>query len=257
MMQESLAQTRQDRPASPLQPLQTEGRTREPHVEAQIESLLRASSEAFWQRARQQDRALPDWVQEEALVGILRIWNRRGDGEAAWKIAELLIERSARFVSQHIQCWPQLGPQHVEECIRDVQIQMLADLFNDGRGCEFWEVRFWLCLKRRLLNIVQKYRAVAEAERVPAPIEDDEGHTTDYFDRVAAPEGLSVQHRTEIREALALLTEQERIAFVLYHYEDWPQQEIAAHLKVTDRTVRNLLGRAEKRLELWRTANMQ
>ena len=233
---------------------QTEGRTREPQVEAQVQTLLRVPRPLFWQQARQSDRKTPTWVQEETLVCMLRVWNRSphtADKETAWDIADLLIERSARFIHQHVSCW-KLSPQHVEDCKRDVQVQMLQDLFNDSRGCEFWEVRFWLCLKRRLLNIVQKYRGVAEAEFAPNPIEDDEGHATDYFDKVAAGNQLSAHERVEVREALRALPEQERRAFVLYHYEDWSQEQIAEALQITARTVRNLLARAQKRLEAWR-----
>ena len=69
---------------------------------------------------------------------------------------------------------------------------------------------------------------------------------------MAAPDPLPAPERVEVREALRALPEQERRAFVLYHYEDWPQDEIAQTLGVTDRTVRNLLVRAQKRLEEWR-----
>lgn len=233
---------------------QTEGRTREPQVEAQVQTLLRSSRHSFWALARQSDRKAGDWVQEETLVCMLRVWNRsdnRADKEGAWDIAELLIERSARFVNQHVSCW-KLSPQHLDDCKRDVQVQMLQDLFNTSRGCEFWEIRFWLCLKRRLLNIVRKYRGIAEAEFVPNPIEDAEGHTTDYFDNITTSDAISPQDHAEVREALRLLPEQERRAFVLYHYEDWSQEQIAAALEVTDRTVRNFLTRAQKRLEAWR-----
>ena len=240
---------------SGLAGFQTEGRTREPQVEAQVQRLLHTPQSAFWREARQPDRKSTEWVQEETLVCMLRIWNRsanRADKENAWQIADLLLERSARFVHQHVSCW-RLSPQHVDDCKRDIQVQMLQDLFNDSRGCEFWEVRFWLCLKRRLLNIVQKYRGMAQAEFAPAPLEDEEGHATDYFERVADGETLSAQERVEVREALRVLPEQERKAFVLYHYEDWSQEQIAETLQVTDRTVRNLLSRAQKRLEEWRT----
>ena len=164
------------------------------------------------------------------------------------------MERSANFISRNIRVWKGLSHEQVEECIRDVQVQMLEDLFNEGRGCEFWEVRFWLCLKRRILNLVRKYRVLAEMELNPTPIPDDEGHLTNYFERQAAPSTLAPEQSVQVTEALALLSEQERVAFVLYYYEEWPQQEIATHLKVTDRTVRNLLGRASKRLETWRNA---
>ena len=138
-------------------------------------------------------------------------------------IADLLMERSARFVHQHVTCW-KLSPQHIEDCKRDVQVQMLQDLFNDSRGCEFWEVRFWLCLKRRLLNVVQKYQTPGrKPSSRPRPLKTTRGMPLITLTKWPRPMSCPLPERVEIREALRALPDQERKAFVLYHYEDWPQ----------------------------------
>lgn len=239
-----------------IPPLQTPGRCREPHVEAQANGCLVAPFGEVLRRVALTDRAAPQFVCEEALVCLLREWNRRGNMEAVSQVAEVLIKRTARFITQQIHVWHSLSPSQQEDCIRDVQMQMLEDFLSDLRGVEFWEVRFWLCLKRRLLNQVQKYRIAAEHELHLNPSEDDEGHSSDPLTNLPATEHLPTTQTVEIGEALAQLSEQERKAFVLTHYHDWGQQEIAAHLKVTDRTVRNLLQRAEKRLADWRREQM-
>lgn len=254
-MTESCVQTNRAYSLPTLRPLQIEGRYREPEVEAQITLLSHCAAAEFWLRVRQRDPHAADYVQPEALVYLLREKVRSGDSDTAWKIAELLIERNTRYVTQLVQGWKRLSESQKEECIYDVQARMLQDLFNLSRGCEFWEVRFWLCLRRRVTNIVQKYLTVADAEFNPEPLEDGEGNTRSFMENVAAPDRMPAEMQVQLREALALLTEQERTAFVLYHYEDWAQEQIAQHLGVVDRTVRNLLTRAERKLATWRKDN--
>jgi RNA polymerase sigma factor (sigma-70 family) len=238
-----------------MQALQTDGRTREPRVEAQIALMLRSPRNEFWRRARERDHTLPDWLQEETLVGLLRIWERQGDVEAADRIAELLIERTARKIARLIACW-KLAPNYVEECTLDIQTGMIEAFYSSERNHEFWEVRFWVCLERRVNNTVRRYRNMMEREAVVKPYEFDDGTETEPLEQLIAPEPVTAQQRVEISEALALLSEQERIAFVLFNAEQWSQQEIAEHLAVTDRTVRNLLARANKRLAPWRSESI-
>lgn len=234
-------------------PLQIEGREREPEVETQITRLLDCPSDSLWRQAQQSDHHADGWIQEETLVYFLRQYQRRNDPDTAWKLAEILMERSSKFIRRQIACWKSLTQDNQDECIRDVTEQMILDLFNDGPNCEFWEIRFWLCLKRRILNRVQKYRRQREFE-VPSVMTDNEdnAYEADRDRRFADTATLSPQMRAEINAALAILKENERTAFVLFYYEEWPQQEIARRLGVTDRTVRNLLMKAEERLKKWR-----
>jgi RNA polymerase sigma factor (sigma-70 family) len=239
------------RPAPALHAMQADGRTREPRVVAQINLLLHTPRTEFWRRARQREHTSPDWIQEEALVALLRIWERQGDAETADRIAELLIERTARKIARQIACW-KLAPHYVEECMRDVQAGLIEAIYSNERNHEFWEVRFWVCLERRINNAVRRYRSLMERETAPRIHEFEDGKETETLEMLPELEPVTPHQYAEVSEALALLTEQERLAFVLYNGEQWSQQEIAEHLQVTDRTVRNLLTRANKRLEPWR-----
>lgn len=234
-----------------LQPLRSTGRYREEQVEQQVLRLLGTDSRAIWGQVLQKDRYAPDWIQEEALVCLLRIWLRTGAREEAWRVAEVLIERVGGFLNRQISVW-HLSQHHAEECIRDVQDTLLLDLFQEGEKAEFYEVRFWLCLKRRFLNTVQKYRRIKEVEVHPNDYASTEQEGEDALLRMPDLKTLPPQMQVEIAEGLAQLKEQERAAFVLYHFEDWSQQEIADRLQVSERTVRNLLTRAERRLVEWR-----
>ena len=232
--------------------LQAEGRTREPAVEAQIRQLLSVPRSEFWRRAQISERESAEWIQEESLVSLLRAYHRQGEENSAWKIAEILIKRSEYFIGKQLNVWKSLSGEDRSDCARDVIQQLLEDVFNESRSCEFWEVRYWLCLKRRMLNKVQKYRRIAEQE-LSSTIESFDGERIEESNtQFADTTSLTPHQLVEIREALSLLKESERMAFVLFYYQDWSQQEIANRLNVTDRTVRNMLKRAEDSLQNWR-----
>lgn len=244
-----------------LAEFQAEGRTREPNVEAQVQALLALPRNLFWQRVRNgpipgttEAHGTTGRIAEETLVCILRHWSRSEhlqDQEHAWEIAEILVERSNGYIYQHISTW-KLAPQHIEECMRDLQVQMLQDLFNESRGTEFWEIRFWLCLKRRLLNTIRHYRILTENEVNADDSQDDEGNSVNFFDKVANSTSMSPQLIAEARQALRQLPDLVCKAFLLYHYYDFSQEEIAEHFQVTDRTVRNWLTRAHQKFKEWR-----
>ena len=233
-----------------LLPLQVEGRTREPEVEAQVRALLRCAPAEFRFRLCLEDRNCAEWAQTETLVALIRILHRCGEDEAAWDIAPILIKRSAGFLHKKLRVW-RLNPTQMEDCLQEIQHQMILELFNTQAGAEFWEVRFWLCLERRLTDVTRRHQNRADREfSADAPTGDEETAEAPLA-RIEDTRGLSAQTRMEIREALASLTPSERTAFVLYRFEEWSQPEIADYLKVTDRTVRNLLNRAQQRLEQW------
>lgn len=235
-----------------LRPLQKTGRYRETLVEQQIQSLLSCTAVEFRRRLRVKDRSADDYLREETLVYFLRERQHAGDTHAAGEIARLLVERSAGFLARNLTCWRQLAPHQVEDCLRDAQMRMIQDLFSEDAQCEFWEVRFWLCLKRRLLNCVARYNRTADNEIHPEPPPESAGAPGDWWETRLSDAAPTPHECAELGEALSLLSERERQVFVLYHAERWTQQEIAQQLQITDRTVRNILGRAEARLQQWR-----
>lgn len=231
--------------------------TREPEVEAQVRAL---NELAEWERrARLQiaQRAHPQFVREEALVYWLRAYDRRGEAEQAWQIAEILVGRVAGHVARKLARW-RLGPDDGSECAQDLFGDLRAALFDHAPTGEFWEVRFWVCLDRRLWNLVEKRQAVLDNEiRAAERSENDGNDFGNPFGQAAdAAPGPAVL--AERREALALLTENERVAVFLRYVEGLPEESedpdrpsIARVLDVTGRTVRNYLRRAEEKLRAW------
>jgi len=116
---------------------------------------------------------------------------------------------------------------------------------------EFWEVRFGVCLKRRLIDVITRHRRVAEHEVVLTADEADVG-MDDPIERIPDLAALPPEMAAMARLALDSLAEPLRTAFYLYVREGWTEEKIARALNCTSRTVRNYLSRARDRLAAWR-----
>jgi DNA-directed RNA polymerase specialized sigma24 family protein len=248
-----------DWPVRPLARARKDGTpyTREPEVEAQVRQLSRLPDRARRERLMTVDRAHPAFVREETLVYCLREYHARGDADAAWQIADLLAQRVASHIRRKLSRW-RLSADDRDECARDLFAEICLALFDRGPAAEFWEVRFWVCLDRRLWNLAERRQTAADNELRLADREDGEEEAgVDPLAQVAdtrpGPETLA-----EHRDALRTLTENERLALYLRYVEGWPEESenpdqpsVARVLQVTGRTVRNYLRRAEAKLRAW------
>ncbi len=236
--------------APPLHGFHKEGTTREACVEAQLQSIRCCDRKEFWYRVKVTDIHSAGWLQVESLAALLHAFVHHGQTENAFDILEILTVRTAGFVDRHVSA-AHIPPQHSEDCKRDIEMQMMKKLLTEPVASEFWEVRFWLCLRRLILNVCKEYRRTPGAGFTDNSPLDGEGDSYDTLNQIPDSSTISAFDRIACHEALASLNENERAAFLLYHYHDYSQAEIASHLKVTVRTVYNLLDRATDQLQAW------
>ncbi|MBC8102435.1 MAG: sigma-70 family RNA polymerase sigma factor [Cytophagales bacterium] len=261
--QEKIAEWREIRPLARTRKDNGAAYVREADVALQIQELSLAAERNRRARLTQTgDRGSPDRLREETLVYFLREYDRRGDEETAWRIAELLIDRVSGHVARKLARW-RLTPDEADDCARDLFAALCEALFSREAAAEFWEVRFWVCLDRRLWNLIEKRQAVRDNEQRPgdAFLEDAGGESVSEEASVLgrlADSGPSPETLAEHQEALALLTENERLAVFLCHVEGMPEESddperltAAKILGVTGRSVRNYLRRAEAKLRDW------
>ncbi len=235
-----------------IRPLTSGKRYREPDVIRQIESLRQCGRGEFRKRVEIRDHTHPNFVSEEALVYFVRDLHLCGRSAEAGDLIGLLEERCRKRVARTLTGWSQLSATQRDDCYNDLISQMFVALISLEPKDEFWEVRFWHCLDWKLSNIAQKYHTIAQNEFVPDAIVTEDGRSYDYMSNVTAPARLTPEQQALVQEALRILSPEQRLVFILFHYEQWTQDEIAKHAKVTDRTVRNRLESAEKRLASWR-----
>lgn len=237
---------------------------REREVEAQVRELSQCADRVRRERLLSEKLSWSDAsrIREETLVYFAREYDRRGEAEVAWKIAEALIGRVAAHVQRKMARW-RLGAEEADDCARDLFTALCEALFDKEPAAEFWEVRFWVCLDRRLWNLIEKRQAVIDNEMSPADqaeAEDGEGDADRLFARIA-DKNAGPETQAMMAEALALLAENERMALYLCYVEGLPEESddptkmsAAKMLGVTGRSVRNYLRRAKDKLTNWERA---
>jgi len=235
---------------------------REASVEAEIATLLEAPVRVRRERLLTARGASdPLRLREETLAYFVRGAILENDTATAHGLVEILIDRTAGHVGRELAKW-RLPPAENEECARDLYVYLCAELFCTEARAEFWEVRFWVCLDRRLANLAAKRQAIQDAELRPGD-EPETGHG-----EMDAAEGgvfgrlpdtaLGPDILAENKEALALLKDEERTAIYLRYVAGLPEESddpnrptVAKALGVTGRSVRNYLRRAEAKLRAW------
>lgn len=230
---------------------------RERRTEEEIQQLCGVRSRARRERLlARQPAGDPARLREETLAYALRECVAQGDDETAWGIAELITERVSGHIARQLAKW-RLPQEDADDITRDLFALLFEALFSREASAEFWEVRFWVCLDRRLWNLVEKRQASLDAQlsegSEPQESESGESSLLRVADGGPSPEALA-----EYGEALTVLAEHERLAVYLKYIEGLPEesddpnrQSVAKILGVTGRTVRNYLRRAEQKLREW------
>jgi len=188
-------------------------------------------------------RSAPD-RRPEALVAYLRARLSAGDEVTAWHVCESLLRITAPYLVRQLGKWRWIDADTREDMKQDLAIRLYDEWFGRTGEHRFWEVRFWHCMRMRLIDTLRK--------RNPGfalvPLAD-----TDSASGGALPEpparGPSVEERAVALAVLGSLPEELRRVFLMKHYERLTEDEIAQRVGVTSRTVRNMLKRARDHID--------
>ena len=241
--------------------------TREKTVEAQIAELSQIPPRLRLRKLLEAKSAAIGWkdtrrIREETLVYFIREYKAGGDEQSAGQLVEILIDRVAAHVDRKIGAW-RLTFGEAEECASDLFAQMMGYVFDTSESAEFWEVRFWLCLDRKLYNLLEIRQGVRDHEVRPSDRANDSSEPDDdgTIGRILGQmtdSGASPEESAERREIMALLTENERYAVYYCLVQGLPEESDDAEklsaarlLNVTGRSVRNYLSRAKEKIARW------
>lgn len=229
-------------------------------VQRHIEQVLTLSEDEILRRARVRSNEDDDFLLSECLVYLIRLSVREGRRGRIDELTPILLTRCERSLRRSVRGFDQVG----EEEAREETLGRLALMLVDpGNGADFFEVRFDLALKRLRIDVcrqVRRRRAPLVAIDGIGAGDDDSGapgldRLTDNIDPEALPASLDAEQAAFLKEALQLLTEQERKALVLHHMVGVPiaskklgVRTLVDILGVSERTVRNFLRRAERKI---------
>lgn len=236
-------------------------------VTSQIEAALYLPPVLLLERARISDSTSSNYLQEECLVYFIRNYFRKDRKDIVNGLSEILLQRSAKAINVKLQA---LEPDVNRDAYNDVVNELFIRIFDmESDRADFLQVRYWYALKMLTISVFRKYCEFSkQTQRTVSlsTLEDLDLHANDHevtsvsWDDVLNPPP-SVEQLVLKEDALSMLEERRRTAFILYH-EGWQVESqdpaeptISSILNITGRTIRNWLKEAQQQLERWRGEN--
>lgn len=232
------------------------GKRRDPEVERQITYWMNCSPRAIVIGARVKENQT-GYIRSESLVFLFRYLLSSKQEDAAWSLADILFERSLMTINSKFRRYPTLKEEDQKDVQQEVFLEIINALQASGASADFWEIRYWKCLACRVSNVLAKTHQVAgKEETISLMGDEDDSSPLEFNPLFADVSQWSPEKRVIFADAFSRLSEQERLAFHLFHFQGYSQEEIAETLGVkSDRTVRNYLSRAQDKLKQWYFAN--
>lgn len=208
-------------------------RPREPKV---VEELKRLTTVP----ARLVGRLVPE-LSEEALVVVFRACRARGLGSLQEEVMRELSKRIAPFVRAQLARLGIRNPEQREDVEQELAVLVFRALKDTGATGEFWEVRFWPCLKRRFVDVCRKLKRSTVGASEGTPLEE--------FPDLSGDGGLdSPERAAALRWAMGQLAPAQRAVVVWSVVERWTEAEIARMIGKSERTVRSIRTTALQKL---------
>lgn len=170
----------------------------------------------------------------ETLIVVYRACVRYGYRDLQELIIVALHRRMAPFVHRRLSRVPWCDSEERLDVEAELALRLVQEWGAETAETEFWEVRFWTCLRLRLIDVL---RAVRNGRRQYPRLEE-------YGD-TPGPDRLDILERIAIRMMLDELPPQFTRVLFLKYVEQRTDREIAQMLGVSERTVRNYVQRAK------------
>lgn len=233
-------------------------------VNTQIESVIDMDTALLVKRAQLPDEESTDYLREEVLVYFIRIHHRLGDEAVVDDLAKVLLVRCAGRISRRLRA---LGRFARDDAYQDVVKAMFERILDpESDRADFMEIRFWMALKNLIIDVFRRHNAQLENEEnvdnfssLESTLTSNAGEDGPILEERISGEALSVEEKVVLQEALGVLKEPYRTAFLLRYGEEWQIESndpstitISEYFGKTPRTIRNWLAIAQEQLKRWR-----
>ncbi|MEP0548098.1 MAG: hypothetical protein ABJF88_14275 [Rhodothermales bacterium] len=280
----TLASATEKPPPLRLPPLTRNDYRRSAEVEGQIRAALTLSRPLLRQRVAIRDSDASDFLQEEALVFLIRHYHAGDESDHVGDLCEALVSRITGSVKKWLKSYGlHEGTDRFNDAFRDVITGVLAGVRPEGRGkpsgglldlssdkADFFQVRFWPALHRLSYTVLRHSKRMKKRDHRSVELNDVAGHgigdgdegtlvPLDEWETLSAepyPETYLLRQfgEDQLSEALAAVNvlpnathRPLRDVFVLRHCEGW-QIESEDPEKVT---LSNYYGKPAKTIYNW------
>ncbi len=251
----------------PLTHQSPDGKTyrRNEEVEAQIVEAMHLERSDLIERISIVDFKEPGFFQEECLVYLVRRFLREGDDDLVSALLNRLGMRVSKKVNNLIS--KHLRHHYVDECFDAVIHEVTCRLIDtETDRDDFAQVCFWLWLDGRTFNVLRRHLKLQKEGNITDTLNDVGEADDDETERGRKIEPLKDKSPlpdlqamgAEAYKLLERLTQKERTAFLLRHYDEWEIENkdpsvmtISRFFERTPRTIRNWLNSAEEKLQKW------
>lgn len=244
---------------------------RDAAVEKQIQSAIILTDEQIIANARIREKQADDYLQEEAIVYLIKMSKQEENENLYNALSNVLLERIGHQVKYYFRSFS----QGLKE---DAYNEFLARLFQqilrtDGKG-DFFQVKFWLALNGLAVTVFRRFQSREQRERKlldPGEFSEREENNDgeeDTDDDFVEPERLIpgenrwslIEQWSLIEEAMQNLEGDVREAYFLHHFLGWQietidpnESSVSDHFGKTPKTIRNWFHKADATLEKkWR-----
>lgn len=238
---------------------------RTPEVISQIEATIELSPAHLIRRAQTSDQQSSTYLKEESLVYFIRKYYQDNQEDVVNELAAILLRRCGKRIYSRLRS---LSPEVIDDAYHDVVEKLFHRILDlEDNLCDFLQVRFWLAVKRLTITVYRRYVTRAGNEEnvdnfsaLERSLSNaiEEGDDLVFEERVPNAD-LSVEDNVLLREALNILEEPYRTAYLLRNGEGWQIESddpdistIAEYFGKTPRTIRNWLAMAETQFKGWR-----
>jgi hypothetical protein len=226
-----------------------------PAVEAQIREVLSLPGEDVLRRAAIRDAKNPDYIASECLIHLVRRKLRDPHSRRDGRLLKVLLDRAAKDIT------PRGFEMAALDEIRQATLSELCErLLSDSESINFFEARYALALKTLAIDAARQYRKRTDAVGAIDGLKDSQ-ESDDEMPEFRSEEGqyivgreVSQENTVFLHQLLDRLSPKERKAVQLVHWlgmkeasNDPNEHTAASIMKVSDRTVRNLLRSAQKK----------
>lgn len=239
---------------------------RSPAIERQLLDAISLSEEHLLLRAGIRDSASAGYLQEEALVYLIRMSSQQQSRLVFDNLSEILLTRCQDQATSWMR-----GIVHKEDAVNDVIQVLFEKILSPNNEGDYLQVRFWHNLKRISLDVRRKYEREQTKDRrylQPSSFQSQEETGENDWENVPDTNGDEIAAKNDFssvemevlwRESLRILKEPIRTAVVLHYIKGWQVESIdpkeitvSKYFRKTPRTILNWLRQAEEELIKWR-----
>lgn len=226
--------------------------TRPELVEAEINVVLTLPDADRRRRGREQNPTSADYLRSETIVHLLRLDMREGGSGSPYFTT--LIKRCQGNLDRNIRASIPQAAQLREEILQEFSLILVEGLKAEGDALDFFECQFNAAfMTLRATMVTAHLRRIAR--QAPQPMEADEEDAEGDLPVPGADSsiwtsrsGEDAAYLAEVKALVMTFPADERRAIALHRIKGYSQKEAGRIMGVDERTIRNLLERADRKL---------